>query len=70
MSDYKTYSTVKEKLKTATKERQTKTAVCSSCKTLNSFCTVFKTTDETLYVCDSCLWIMEITDKIIGLWYQ
>ena len=66
MSDYKTYSTVKEKLKSATKGT-TKTAVCSACL-IESTCTEFKTPDETLYVCDSCLGIIKMTDKIIGMW--
>ena len=68
MSDYKTYSAVNEKLKTATRGT-TKTAVCSACL-IESECTVFKKQDETLYVCDSCLGIMEMTDKIIGMWYE
>ena len=68
MSDYKTYSTVKEKLKTATKG-ETKTAICSACL-IESECAEFKKPDETLYVCDSCLGIMEMTDKIIGMWYE
>ena len=68
MSDYKTYSTVKEKLKTAT-GGETKPAICSACLVKDT-CTEFKTQDETLYVCDQCLGIMDATDKIIGMWYE